>query len=137
MTATFRGTFTEAGTKTVTVEFVEVATGTVLGSKDIAATVAAANSKPVAANQGPTSVTVGTTYSLDLSTIFTDADSDAMTYSLVSYTTAELSPSLVDGKTVTYTPSTNDAGKTVIITVKANDGKEDSANVTITLTVNS
>jgi uncharacterized protein YjdB len=41
ITSTFRGTFTETGTKTVKVDFIEVGTNIILGSTDITATVVA------------------------------------------------------------------------------------------------
>jgi Big-like domain-containing protein len=58
-----------------------------------------------------------------------------MTYSVVSDNGTATAAMNADGKTVEYTPAAGDSGKDVVITVKANDGTADSADVTITLTI--
>ena len=78
---------------------------------------------------GTAGVTVNTPYTLDLSTIFEDADSDALTYKVSvnsgDYQTAD--------KNYFYTPITTG---TVTLVFKANDGKMDSTDTyTITVTV--
>jgi len=72
-------------------------------------------------------------YSEDISSWFTDED--VLTYSIVSENaTGDVT---IEGSTLTYTPVANDAGKTITIVAKANDGTFDSSNVTLTVTVGS
>ena len=72
------------------------------------------------------SVTLGTAWTLDLSTIFEDADGDALTYQVkigeADWTAASAS--------FTYTPAA--VGVTTLV-FKANDGTEDSPEYTVTL----
>lgn len=104
------------------------------GSSDGGNTTPAVNHKPEGSNQTANG-TVGMKFTFDLSTMFTDVDNDPMTYAVVSDNGAAEAVLNADGKTVEYTPISGDAGKNVVTTVKANDGKEDSNHVTITLTV--
>ena len=77
-------------------------------------------------NPAEASVTLGTAWTLDLSTIFEDADNDALTYQVkigeADWTSASAS--------FTYTPAA--AGVTTLA-FKANDGTEDSPEYTVTL----
>ena len=74
-----------------------------------------------------------------MSTWFADADADTLSYVLVSALdgTTDVSANVtIVGADITYTPAADQAGDTVIIEVKANDGNDDSTtNVTITVTV--
>lgn len=90
------------------------------------------NRKPVGSNIEASAV-VGTPYVLDLNTVFTDPDDDAMTYAIVSNdgdSTADLT-----GSSLSYTGTAEDPTGPVHIVVKANDGEMDSDNYTITITV--
>lgn len=74
-------------------------------------------------------ITIGDTYSVDLSEIFTDADEvDTLTYK-VSMNDAE---AIAAEKDYTFTPSEKGVYKLVFT---ANDGSEDSSFYTVTLTV--
>ena len=77
-------------------------------------------------NPAEASVTLGTAWTLDLSTIFEDADNDALTYQVKigesDWTSASAG--------FTYTPAA--AGVTTLA-FKANDGTEDSPEYTVTL----
>lgn len=80
-------------------------------------------------------------YIADVSAWFEDVNAgDTLTYSVVSAVdddTTDVSSNVnITGNTITYTPDADQAEKTVIIVVKANDGTADSTgNVTITLSV--
>src|SRR5680860_1614273 len=74
ITSTFRGTFTEAGTKTVTVNFTEVGTNNVLGSKNITTTVVAAPVITVALySTVPTNQDITVTATTDKGTLNADS----------------------------------------------------------------
>ena len=76
------------------------------------------------------SVTVNTAYTLDLSTVFEDADGDPLTYKVSINGTAEVPA----GQTYTYTPVT---ASTTTLEFKASDGTADSTDTyTVTLTAN-
>ncbi|MBR5230248.1 MAG: hypothetical protein IKW01_05250, partial [Firmicutes bacterium] len=85
--------------------------------------------------KGEASATVareaGSAYELDLSTIFEDADGDALTYYAK---VGEGEYSQVEDGNYSYTPS---AAGTYTLTFKANDGTADSAEYVVTLTVKS
>jgi hypothetical protein len=90
------------------------------------------NRKPVGRNIEASAV-VGTPYVIDLNTVFTDPDDDAMTYEIVSEdgaSTADLT-----GSNLSYTGTSEDPTDPVNIVLKANDGEMDSDNYTITITV--
>ena len=93
------------------------------------------NATPKASSGIPAAIA----YEADMSGWFNDADGDALTYSVVSARegTNDVSAHVsVAGKHITYTPAAAQAGKNVIIKIKANDGLADSTdNVTITVTV--
>ncbi|SBW00519.1 exported hypothetical protein [uncultured Eubacteriales bacterium] len=79
---------------------------------------------------GTASITVNDSYTLDLSTIFEDADSDALTYKVSVNGGAEQTAA----ERYSYTPTTTDG---VTLVFKANDSKTDSSDTyTVTLTVN-
>ena len=76
------------------------------------------------------SVTVNTAYTLDLSTVFEDADGDPLTYKVSINGTAEVPA----GQAYTYTPVT---ASTTTLEFKASDGTADSTDTyTVTLTAN-
>lgn len=94
------------------------------------------NATPAAASGNPAAVA----YTADMSGWFEDADSDALTYEVVSAADGDSTDVSSDvsivGNNITYTPAAAQASKTVTIVVKANDGIADSTgNVTITVTV--
>ena len=93
------------------------------------------NATPKASSGIPAAIA----YEADMSGWFNDADGDALTYSVVSARegTNDVSAHVsVAGKHITYTPAAAQAGKNVIIKIKANDGLADSTgNVTITVSV--
>ncbi|MEY8414772.1 Ig-like domain-containing protein [Tissierella praeacuta] len=118
------------GTATISVVANDGNGGTVTETFDIVV----GNSAPTGINQTG-NATQDVLYALDLDTVFTDVDGDALTYTVVSDDGNATAAINADGKTLEYTPTAADKGNTVIITVKANDGTVDSANVTVTLTV--
>ncbi|MGI6488338.1 MAG: S-layer homology domain-containing protein [Syntrophothermaceae bacterium] len=91
---------------------------------------------PAATNGDPAAVL----YTVDMSSWFEDEDGDELTYSVVSAVDGDSNDVSgdvqIDGVDITYTPDTAQAGKTVTIVVKANDGMSDStSNVTIKVVV--
>ena len=74
------------------------------------------------------SVEVGSAYTLDLSTVFTDADNDALTYKVSVGGAAAVTAD----KDYTYTPT---ATGTTTLVFTANDGQADSPSYTVTLNV--
>jgi hypothetical protein len=93
---------------------------------------------PAATSGDPAAVV----YTADMTTWFADADTDPLTYSLVSAEDDAGTPNDVSaqvsiaGDDITYTPAAAQGGSIVTIIVKANDGTADSTtNVTITVTV--
>ena len=98
----------------------------------IVVTVASVNDVPVA-----TDMTVSTNetrfISLDITLDVTDADGDALTYSIVN--NAANGTTTLNGDVVTYVPTTDWNGEDSF-TFKANDGTEDSNTATATITVN-
>ena len=87
------------------------------------------NSVPFASDQNVT-VTEQTSYAINL--VATDAEGDALTYSIVD------SPSngtaVLSGRTVIYT-SNSDTAISDSFTFKANDGVSDSSKATVTITI--
>ncbi|MEA4853696.1 MAG: cadherin-like beta sandwich domain-containing protein [Christensenella sp.] len=74
------------------------------------------------------SVVLGASYALDLSTIFEDADGDALTYTV----SVDSAAAVAIDQNYIYTPPT--AGQTTLV-LRANDGQADSADMyTVTLT---
>lgn len=71
---------------------------------------------------------VGSAYTLDLGTIFSDADNDTLTYKVSVNGAAAVSAE----KSYSYTP---DAQGTVTLAFTANDGQADSPTYTVTLNV--
>ncbi|MCD4810439.1 MAG: tandem-95 repeat protein, partial [Methanosarcinales archaeon] len=95
----------------------------------VSMTVTGVNNIPVASDQ---SVTTPEDTSVDITLSATDADGDALTYSIVdvpSHGTVTLS-----GNTATYTPTSNYNGADRF-TFKANDGTVDSNTATVSMTV--
>ena len=88
-------------------------------------------------------ITAMNTYSANASTWFADAESNPLTYSLVSATDAsatDVSGDItVNASTgaIEYSPNAAQANQNVTIQVQANDGHADSAMVTITVTIGS
>ena len=85
--------------------------------------VVAPNNAPVATGTGSATTSVGVAATVELSTLFTDADGDALTYTADAGT--------VSGSTLSYTPASTG---TTTITVTATDPSGASANTTVTIT---
>lgn len=100
-------------------------------SETYTVTVAYSNTAPalIGAASGAAKVNVGEEYKLDLSTIFTDAEGDALSYLVKVNTATDFTP--LSGKDYSYVPS--EAGETTIV-FKANDAIADSSEYTLTLT---
>lgn len=88
-------------------------------------------------------LTPAVSYSADMSGWFTYSEGAALTYTIVSVSASGADSSAhgqasITGGTLTYAPALADAGKTVTITVKANDGTFDSIdNVSVAVAVES
>ena len=80
-------------------------------------------------NPATADATVGTAWTLDLTTIFEDADNDALTYKVKVNDGDAVA---IEGSTYRYTPSTAGTAKLVFT---SNDGKADSPEYTVTLNV--
>ncbi|MEQ8548072.1 MAG: gliding motility-associated C-terminal domain-containing protein, partial [Cyclobacteriaceae bacterium] len=129
-------TYTEVsvGTTTITVTANDGKGGTVSDEFTLTINAAPVNNAPTLANaitdktedEGFTSNTV------DLSNVFADADSDALTYTVIS-STEGVATVAVSGTTLTYTEV---AVGTTTITVTANDGKGGTVTDDFTLTIN-
>jgi uncharacterized repeat protein (TIGR02543 family) len=95
---------------------------------------AAANSAPAVkagvANPAAVTVSVNEPYSVDLATIFEDADGDALTY------TISVNGAAAEATTATYTITPTESSVTTL-TFRANDGQADSEAYTVTLTAES
>ena len=87
------------------------------------------NSVPLASNQN-VSVTEQTSYIINL--VASDADGDALTYSIVD--TSSNGTAVLNGRTVTYT-SNSDTAVSDSFTFKVNDGVSDSSKATVTITI--
>ena len=78
--------------------------------------------------------TAAAPYAADVSGWFTDADGDALTYSVVSCSGAA-SPALTAAGALSYTPAAADAGTNITIVLRAADAKYASPDATVTLDV--
>ena len=87
------------------------------------------NSVPFASDQN-VSVTEQTSYIINL--VASDADGDALTYSIVD--TPSNGSAVLTGRTVTYT-SNSDTAVSDSFTFKVNDGVSDSSKATVTITI--
>ena len=87
------------------------------------------NSVPFASDQN-VSVTEQTSYIINL--VASDADGDALTYSIVD--TSSNGTAVLSGRTVTYT-SNSDTAVSDSFTFKVNDGVSDSSKATVTITI--
>ena len=87
------------------------------------------NSVPFASDQN-VSVTEQTSYIINL--VASDADGDALTYSIVD--TPSNGTAVLSGRTVTYT-SNSDTAVSDSFTFKVNDGISDSSKATVTITI--
>ena len=87
------------------------------------------NSVPFASDQN-VSVTEQTSYIINL--VASDADGDALTYSIVD--TSSNGTAVLNGRTVTYT-SNSDTAVSDSFTFKVNDGTSDSSKATVTITI--
>ena len=87
------------------------------------------NSVPLASDQN-VSVTEQTSYIINL--VASDADGDALTYSIVD--TSSNGTAVLNGRTVTYT-SNSDTAVSDSFTFKVNDGISDSSKATVTITI--
>tara|TARA_B100001094_G_scaffold9796_2_gene8787 strand:+ start:863 stop:3505 length:2643 start_codon:yes stop_codon:yes gene_type:complete len=87
------------------------------------------NSVPLASDQN-VSVTEQTSYIINL--VASDADGDALTYSIVD--TPSNGTAVLSGRTVTYT-SNSDTAISDSFTFKVNDGISDSSKATVTITI--
>ena len=87
------------------------------------------NSVPLASDQN-VSVTEQTSYIINL--VASDADGDALTYSIVD--TSSNGTAVLNGRTVTYT-SNSDTAVSDSFTFKVNDGVSDSSKATVTITI--
>ena len=87
------------------------------------------NSVPLASNQN-VSVTEQTSYIINL--VASDAEGDALTYSIVD--TPSNGSAVLSGRTVTYT-SNSDTAVSDSFTFKVNDGVSDSSKATVTITI--
>ena len=87
------------------------------------------NSVPLASDQN-VSVTEQTSYIINL--VASDADGDALTYSIVD--TSSNGTAVLSGRTVTYT-SNSDTAVSDSFTFKVNDGVSDSSKATVTITI--
>ena len=92
--------------------------------------VVSTNNAPALAGSAAASVDaeVGSAYTLDLGTVFSDAEGDTLTYKVSINGAAAVSAE----KSYSYTP---DAQGTVTLAFTANDGKADSPTYTVTLNV--
>lgn len=95
----------------------------------------AENTAPTATNKTATA-TVGVEYTYDLSSMF--SDTDTLTYSVTGDNGGGTAMLNTDGKTVEYTPVASDKDITggVVINVKATDTASQTAEATITLSIN-
>ncbi len=93
-------------------------------------TVNAVNDPPVAQSF---SVGTGLGVALDIDLLATDAENDALTFSILAPPLTG-SLSAVSGNSVTYTPNPGFSGSDNFV-YKANDGSDDSNNATVTITV--
>ncbi|MCG8485107.1 MAG: S-layer homology domain-containing protein, partial [Clostridia bacterium] len=78
-------------------------------------------------------------YQIDVNSWFVDSDtSDTLTYAVASTTSSDAANIVINGSSLTYTPSFEDRDSNIEIQVKANDGIADSTtNAMITITVGS
>jgi predicted extracellular nuclease len=100
------------------------------GVATVIVTVAPVNDAPVASNGN---AMAGEDTSVEITLVATDADGDALTFSIVTQpTNGSLGP--VVGNKVVYTPAPNATGPDSF-TFKANDGTVDSNTATVTIAV--
>ncbi len=151
-TRTFSGTPTAEGLTSVVVTASDGNGGSVTDTFNIVIEAAPNNAPTVATGQEtqtgnatPASndgTTTAVSYTADVSGWFSDADSDTLTYAVVSAqdeSTSDVNSDVTINTAtgaLTYVPDAAQAGQTVTIVVKANDGTVDStANVTVTVAV--
>ena len=151
-TRTFSGTPTAEGLTSVVVTASDGNGGSVTDTFNIVIEAAPNNAPTVATGQEtqtgsatPASndgTTTAVAYTADVSGWFSDADSDTLTYAVVSAqdeSTSDVNSDVTINTAtgaLTYVPDAAQAGQTVTIVVKANDGTVDStANVTVTVAV--
>ena len=116
-------TYTEGETAKALYYSVHVKIDTGSGNTNTAPTL-----KAGVASTATATATVGTAWTLDLATIFTDADNDTLTYKVSVNGAAPVDADV----NYSYTPTA--AGTTTLV-FTANDGKVDSPTYTVTLTV--
>jgi hypothetical protein len=136
---TWKPTYAQAGTYNVVVsitdgQFTTTTTDTI--------TVNNVNRAP-AFSPKTMAVTVKDTDTLKVTLAATDADSDPVTYSVISVTPATTAAPVVSGTTLTWKPAFADAGNTYAILVLASDGvttgngpKPGTDTLTVNVTVN-
>ena len=120
-----------AGTATITVTATDPSSAT--ATQDISVTVGPQNNAPVAEGSIPDSTAMvgGSGYDIDVSSYFSDADGDTLTYTASSSDTTKATVSVVNTTTVLATPV---AAGTATITVTATDTEGATATQSYVLT---